>query len=209
MTIPTEQYSCDVIVHEAAHLLHYLKPELFGLPVPKGKERFVDVDFHYRELFAYACEAYSRVMHCDKRASRIEFAEKMRDEAYSFPSDQLGPVSDLVVVAARARNGWRTIRDATVIKRVSDLLDMMNGPTDEPNNCQKTLATIALLDVEVPNGGLLQFFWNCPGWVDEVSPALRNLGLSTLADVYERSIADLVAEFGTYSEFRKRGTLEA
>ena len=49
-------------VHEAAHLLHYLKPEHYGLHVRRGQERFVDVEFRHRELFAYACEAYSRVV---------------------------------------------------------------------------------------------------------------------------------------------------
>ena len=104
----------DVIVHEAAHLLHYLKPERFGLPVPKGKERFVDVDFQHRELFAYACEAYSRVARCESRASRIQFSEQMFADAFSFPSDELELISRLVVTAARSKDGWRTIRDATV-----------------------------------------------------------------------------------------------
>ena len=31
----------DVIVHEAAHLLHYLKPTHYGLHVRRGQERFV------------------------------------------------------------------------------------------------------------------------------------------------------------------------
>jgi hypothetical protein len=45
----------DVIVHEAAHLLHYLKPGQYGLHVRRGQERFVDVEFRHRELFAFAC----------------------------------------------------------------------------------------------------------------------------------------------------------
>src|SRR3989442_11239577 len=49
-------------VHEAAHLLHYLKPEHYGLRVRRGQERFVDVEFRQRQLFAFACEAYSHVV---------------------------------------------------------------------------------------------------------------------------------------------------
>jgi hypothetical protein len=52
----------DVIVHEAANLLDYLKPERYGLHVRIGQERFVDFVFRHRELFAFACEAYSRVI---------------------------------------------------------------------------------------------------------------------------------------------------
>ena len=34
----------DVVVHEVAHLLHYLKPRNFGLHIRRGQERFVDID---------------------------------------------------------------------------------------------------------------------------------------------------------------------
>src|ERR1035441_1811258 len=52
----------DVVVHETAHLLHYLKPRNFGLHVRRGQERFVDIEFCHRELFAYVCETYSRAV---------------------------------------------------------------------------------------------------------------------------------------------------
>jgi hypothetical protein len=105
----------DVVVHEAAHLLHYLKPEHYGLHVRRGQERFVDVEFRHRELFAFACEAYSRVILQGDRSSRIAFADRMREEAFSFPQDCLNEVVELVAAAAHARNGWRVIREATVI----------------------------------------------------------------------------------------------
>ena len=49
------------------------------------------------------------------RKSRIAFAEKMREKAFSFPKDDLEELAALVLTAARARNGWRVIREATVI----------------------------------------------------------------------------------------------
>jgi len=108
----------DVVVHEAAHLLHYLKPGHYGLHVRRGQERFVDIEFQHRELFAFACEAYSRVVLHGKRKSRISFAEKMLEDAFSFPRNQIQHVAALVLVAASARNGWRVIREATVIPRI-------------------------------------------------------------------------------------------
>jgi hypothetical protein len=108
----------DVIVHEAAHVLHYLKPTHYGLPVRRGQERFVDIEYGHRELFAFACEAYSRVVLHNERKSRISFAEEMRERAFSFPRDRIEEVAALVLNAARARNGWRVIREATVIRRV-------------------------------------------------------------------------------------------
>lgn len=107
----------DVVVHEAAHLLHYLKPSHYGLHVRRRQERFVDIEFCHRELFAYACEAYSRVVLHGERKWRVAFAEKMLEAAFSFPRDQIAEVAALVLSAARARNGWRVIREATVIRR--------------------------------------------------------------------------------------------
>lgn len=107
----------DVVVHETAHLLHYLKPAHHGLRVRRGQERFVDVEFRHRELFAYACEAYSQVVRRGERKSRVSFAEKMRDGAFSFPSREVEEMAALVLMAARARNGWRVIREATEIRR--------------------------------------------------------------------------------------------
>jgi len=52
----------DAVVHEAAHLLHDLKPRHYALHVRRHQERFVDVEFRHYELFAFACEAYSRVV---------------------------------------------------------------------------------------------------------------------------------------------------
>jgi len=112
----TDPYS-DVVVHEAAHLLHYLKPEHYGLHIRRGQERFVDVDFHSRELFAFTCEAYSRALLWREPRSRVSFAEKMLTGAVTFPKDELAEISALVESASRSRNGWRIIRDATVAPR--------------------------------------------------------------------------------------------
>ena len=108
----------DVMVHEAAHLLHYLKSRDYVLHVRRGQERFADVDFCHYELFAFACEAYSRLVLRGDRKSRISFAEKMQEGAISFPRGQIEEVAALVMNAARARNGWRVIREATVIHRI-------------------------------------------------------------------------------------------
>ncbi len=98
-------------------MLHYLKPSHYGLQVRRGQERFVDTEFRHRELFAYACEAYSRVVLLGDRKSRIAFVEKMPDAAFSFPQAEIRDVAALVLSASRVQNGWRLIRDATVIRR--------------------------------------------------------------------------------------------
>jgi hypothetical protein len=82
-------------------------------------------------------------------------------------------------------------------------------PEDELNDSQLTLETVALLDLEVPNGGLLQFFWNRPAWADRVPASLRSIGLPALADAFERSTAELISRVGAYAQFRKRDSLRA
>jgi Domain of unknown function (DUF4375) len=84
-----------------------------------------------------------------------------------------------------------------------------NGPSDWINESQRVFATVAKLDLQVPNGGLMQFFWNCPEWVDDVPTSLRSIDMRELASVFERSTAELVAQIGTYSAFRKKDSLEA
>ena len=42
----------------------------------------------------------------------------MREGAFSFPQSEIDEVATLVLDAARARNGWRVIREATVIHRI-------------------------------------------------------------------------------------------
>ena len=80
---------------------------------------------------------------------------------------------------------------------------------EELNDSQLTLETVALLSLEVPNGGLLQFFWNRPAWVERVPASLRLIGLPVLADVFDSSTGELFSRVGTYSEFRKRDSLQA
>lgn len=57
----------DFIVHEAAHIFHNCKRATLGLHESRKGVWLLDVEYHNRETFAYACEAYSRVL---ERAGR-------------------------------------------------------------------------------------------------------------------------------------------
>ena len=52
----------DFLVHEAAHAFHNCKRETIGLPKARGREWLLEIDYRKREMFAYACEAFSRVI---------------------------------------------------------------------------------------------------------------------------------------------------
>lgn len=108
----------EVIVHEAAHLLHYLKPEHYGLPVKRGQERFLDVRFIDRELFAYTCEAYTRLLE-KGRGTALGSAEKIWEVCGHYPPRKslVKEIAALLLKAAKTRNGWKVIKERTVEKR--------------------------------------------------------------------------------------------
>lgn len=101
----------DYVVHEVAHLFHNNKRHYIGLP-PRGRcEWMLDIEFQRRELFAYACEVYSRIaVRASGQRARQELVEAFAPEAEGF-ADQLDPeeLVDILRQAARARNGWRAI----------------------------------------------------------------------------------------------------
>ena len=90
-----------------------------------------------------------------------------------------------------------------------ELTDPSMGPYEGPFESQVAFATIAGLDLQVSNGGLLQYFWNCPGWVDYASDALRAIDLPALADCFDNSLAEMVSRIPEYRKFQERGSLQA
>lgn len=100
---------------------------------------------------------------------------------------------------------WRNQAVAGLIEQNDRANFPFEGLTDE----QRVLETIAKLDLNVANGGLDQFFWNCPIWADQIADSLRKIGLVSLAESFERSFVEWVAQIGPFIEFRKRDSLQA
>jgi hypothetical protein len=102
----------DFLVHEAAHIFHNCKRKVVGLPQTRTREFLLDVDFHKRETFAYACEAYSRILeHCETGSRRASMLAKYA--AGGFPAEEQGVDRQeylaILEMAIQARNGWRVI----------------------------------------------------------------------------------------------------
>lgn len=103
----------DYVVHEAAHVFHNCKRRTIGLAETRRKEWLLDIDFKKRETFAYACEAYARIV---ERAPRLRdrpslAADFARDS--STPADdrvERAELVDIVQDATALRNGWKQIR---------------------------------------------------------------------------------------------------
>ncbi len=102
----------DFIVHEAAHIFHNCKRRTIGLRETRRKEWLLDIEFVQRETFAYACEAYARIVAraknpMERRALAADYSSKPRiSEECVDPANVASTVSD----AASARNGWKVIQ---------------------------------------------------------------------------------------------------
>ena len=102
----------DFLVHEAAHVFHNWKRRYAGLPHTRTREWLLEIDFRRRETFAYACEAYSRILTLG--ATHPERARLVEEYATTaLPSDkrvETGELVDILRKAVGLRNGWVGIR---------------------------------------------------------------------------------------------------
>ena len=101
----------DFVAHEAAHIFHNCKRETLGLRKIRGREWLLEVGFAKREMFAYACEAYSLIQALGKgRADRRRLLSEL-GQASPPPDDRVDADEyiDILREAIEARNGWKRI----------------------------------------------------------------------------------------------------
>ncbi len=102
----------DFLVHEAAHTFHNIRRDAAGLPLPRrGYKWLLLLDFNKRELFAYACEVYSRIITLGAtRKERLSSIEEYSCKV-KLPAGYVGK-NELIALlkeAVGARNGWKRI----------------------------------------------------------------------------------------------------
>ena len=100
----------DFLVHEAAHVFHNYKREFVGLRHTRTKEWLLPIDFRKRELFAYCCEAYSRIVEQGKspKDRTALFEEYVRDP-YKIDGLDVKEHIDILKDAVATKNGWKRI----------------------------------------------------------------------------------------------------
>ena len=101
----------DFVVHEVAHVFHNCKRDSVGLSVTRRREWLLDIDYRKRETFAYACEAYARIVgRARDLAGRAALAREYgRDGGISEVRVDPAEVADILHEAAPRRNGWKVI----------------------------------------------------------------------------------------------------
>ncbi len=106
----TEPFA-DFVVHEAAHVFHNCKRATIGLDESRRKEYLLTIDYAKRETFAYACEAYSRIISVAAGIRQRQAALERHANA-SLPVDDRvdhDEYLDILGEAVCARNGWQKI----------------------------------------------------------------------------------------------------
>ena len=101
----------DFVVLEAAHVFHNCKRAAVGLPRTGRREWLLDIDFGHRETFAYACEAYSRivVLAAATAARRMTLTRHAEGALPCGPAVDLDEYLDILDEAVQTRNGWKRI----------------------------------------------------------------------------------------------------
>ena len=101
----------DWVVHEAAHVFHNWKRAYVGLPETRTREFLLNIAFAKREVFAYACEAYSRILERAKGPAdrRRLYAEYVENGLPHCDEPDRTELVDALASAVEARNGWKRI----------------------------------------------------------------------------------------------------
>lgn len=101
----------DFVVHEVAHIFHNCKRRTFGLREIRGREWLLEIDFAKRETFAYACEAYSRLVMLGDGTSARKTLLTAHGEEFALSDDRVDADEylDILREAVAARNGWKQI----------------------------------------------------------------------------------------------------
>jgi len=101
----------DYVVHEVAHIFHNCKRQTIGLSHSRSKEWLLDIAYAKRETFAYACEAYSRIL--EQTSGKMERRGLLTRYAHGLePCDDSvngAELLDILAEAVEARNGWKRI----------------------------------------------------------------------------------------------------
>jgi hypothetical protein len=84
---------------------------MIGLPAIRGREWLLEIGYRKRELFAYACEAYSRIAAPGSTPTSRRALLAAIESDWMPPDDRVDIDEYLATLheAVDARNGWRRI----------------------------------------------------------------------------------------------------
>jgi hypothetical protein len=99
-------------------------------------------------------------------------------------------------------------------EKLQELLSGFAGKFDDPEcrSCltqgQRILYSLGALDGQVRNGGMTQFFWNCPDLIFEASEALASIGETELTMAYDKALEGLIRNRDDWLELRRQSSTD-
>ena len=115
---PSNDPFADYLVHEAAHVFHNCRRCSVGLPETRTRHALLNIHYAKRETFAYACEAYSRILTMGNSVESRRDALGLHAQG-TLPSEDVvdrNEYLDILAQAVEARNGWKRILQACAPK---------------------------------------------------------------------------------------------
>src|SRR5438445_14142 len=82
----------STVRQRTAHTFHDCKRRTIGLSATPRREWLLDIDYRKRETFAYACEAYSRVLELGNSLAARRLLLSEIEEGPVPPDDHVDPV---------------------------------------------------------------------------------------------------------------------
>ncbi len=104
----------DYLVHEAAHVFHNCRRCTIGLPETPTRHTLLNIHYAKRETFAYACEAYSRILTMADSPKGRSKALALHAQG-ALPSDTVvdhDEYLNILETAISPRYGWKSILQA-------------------------------------------------------------------------------------------------
>lgn len=105
--------------------------------------------------------------------------------------------------AAKASDQFFALHTVLITRNPNLTNDELTG-----SEAQRAITSIAILDGQIQNGGLLQFFWNYGYLAQSVSPALRLIGFPTLADKFDKAADQLAENAAEFLEHREGDSVD-
>jgi hypothetical protein len=94
-----------------AHVFHNWKRARIGLRETRHREFLLNIDFTKREIFAFACEAYSRILELGRSPAvrRQLLARFSLESAIAGKGKERAELLQVLEAAVGKRNGWKQI----------------------------------------------------------------------------------------------------
>jgi hypothetical protein len=74
---------------------------------------------------------------------------------------------------------------------------------------QRILLSLSALDGQVRNGGITQFFWNCPDLIFEACESLETAGPPELTAAYRRALEALIGSSEDWTALRTKSSIDS